>query len=132
MISTFKPWADGIAPAFLEQEVDHLTTHQCHIYTAYPARGYRSEAWRQVKVTFIPKPGKTNYTEAMAYCPISLSSFMPMMEKLVDTHITHEILGQYPLHGYQFACQPGKSTETALYHVTTHYRGNSRKQEIYI
>jgi len=53
----------------------------------------------QVKVTFITKHGKTNYTEAMAYRPISLSPFtLKTKEILVDTHITHEILGLYPLH----------------------------------
>jgi hypothetical protein len=45
-------------------------------------------AWRQVKVTFIPKPGKLDYTEAKAYRPIDLSSFLlKTMEKLVDGHI---------------------------------------------
>jgi hypothetical protein len=38
------------------------------------------------------------------------------MEKLVDRHIRDEILR---LHRYQFACLPGKSTETALHHVIT-------------
>jgi len=47
-------------------------------------------------VTFIIKPGKTN-SKAMAYRPISLSPFMlKTKEILVDTHITHEILGLYP------------------------------------
>ena len=50
-------------------------------------------------MTFIPKPGKANYTEAKAHRPISLSSFMlKMMEKLVDRHIRDEILGLGPLH----------------------------------
>jgi hypothetical protein len=42
------------------------------------------------------------------------------MKKLVDTHIRDEILGLHPLHRYQFAYQPGRSTEIALYHVITH------------
>jgi hypothetical protein len=68
----------------------------------------------------IPKPGKANYTEAKAYRPISLSSFMPkMMEKLVDRHNRDEIWGLRLLHRYQFAYQPGKSTETAQHHVIT-------------
>jgi hypothetical protein len=50
-------------------------------------------------VTFIPKPGKANYTEAKAYCSISLSSFMvKTMEKLVDRHIRNKIFGLRPLH----------------------------------
>jgi hypothetical protein len=40
------------------------------------------------KSDFFPKSGKLDYTEAKAYRPISLSSFLlKMMEKLVDkTH----------------------------------------------
>jgi hypothetical protein len=39
------------------------------------------------------------------------------MEKLVDRHIRDQILGLRPLQRYQFAYQPGKSTETARHHV---------------
>jgi hypothetical protein len=69
----------------------------------------------------IPKSRKAKYTEAKAYHPISLSSFMlKTMEKLVDRHNRDEILGLCHLHWNQFAYQPGKSTETALCHVITH------------
>jgi hypothetical protein len=102
-ISTFKPFksagTDGIVSALLQQAVEHLTTHLCRIFRASLARGYIPKAWRQVKGTFIPKPGKANYTEAKAYRPISLSSFMlKMMEQLVDRHIRDEILGLHPPH----------------------------------
>jgi hypothetical protein len=59
-------------------------------------------------VTFIPKTGKANYTEAKAYRPISLSSFMlKMMENLAEKHIRDEILGLCLLHQYQFATNQG-------------------------
>jgi hypothetical protein len=124
-ISTFEPFrsagTDGIVPALLQQGVDHLMTRLCHIFRACLARGYIPKAWRQVKVTFIPKPGKANYTKAKAYHLISLSSFMlKMMEKLVDSHIRDEILGLCPLHLYQSTYKPGNSTETTLHHVITH------------
>jgi hypothetical protein len=45
---------------------------------------------------------------------------LKMMEKLVDRHISDEILGLCPLHRYQFAYQPGTFTKTALHHVITH------------
>jgi hypothetical protein len=91
-ISTFKPFqsagTDGIVPALLQQRVRHLKTYLCHNFTACLARGYTPKAWMQVKVMFILKPGKANYTEAKAYRPISLSSVtQKMMEKLVDRHI---------------------------------------------
>jgi len=75
-------------------------------------------------VTFIIKHGKTNYTKVMAYRPIFMLKTMEIL--VVDTHITHGIVGLYPLHRHQFACQSGKSTETALHHVITNYRGNSK------
>jgi hypothetical protein len=58
------------------------------MYTAYMAYGFIPMAWRQVKVTLILKPGKSDYTEAKAYRSIMLSSFLlEMMEKIVDRHI---------------------------------------------
>jgi hypothetical protein len=62
--------------------------------------------WRQATATFIPKHGKSDYTKAKAYCPISLSSFLlKMMEKLVDRHITDGVLKGYP-HSMKPTCFP--------------------------
>jgi hypothetical protein len=84
------------------------------------AYGFIPMSWRQVKVTFIQKPGKLDYTEAKAYRPISLSSFLlKTMEKLVDRHIRDGVLRIYPLHRNQHAYQTGKSTETSLHNVIT-------------
>ena len=52
------------------------------------------------------------------------------MEKLLDRHIGDEILGLCPLHRYQFAYQPGKSTETALHHVITYIEETVEKSEV--
>jgi hypothetical protein len=52
------------------------------------------------------------------------------MEKLVDRHIRDEILGLRPLHRYQFAYQPGKSTETALHHVITRIEEAVENREV--
>jgi hypothetical protein len=82
------------------------------------AYGFIPMSWRQVKVTFIPKPGKFVYTEAKAYRPISLSSFLlKTMEKLVDRHIRDSVLRTYPLHRNEHAYQTGKSIETRLHNV---------------
>jgi hypothetical protein len=102
VINTYKPFkttgSNEIAPALLQQEVD-LCRFISAIFTVCLARGYIPKAWRQVKVMFIPKPRKVNYTKARAYCPISLSSFvLKRMKKLVDRHINGEILWLHPLH----------------------------------
>jgi hypothetical protein len=71
-------------------------------------------------VTFIPKPGKLDYTEAKAYRPISLSSFLlKILKKLVESHIRDDSLREYLLHRNQHAYQIGKSTETVLHNVVT-------------
>jgi hypothetical protein len=123
-INMFKPFklarTDGIVPALLQQGIEHLVAHLCHVFSACLAKEYIPKAWRQVKVTFIPKPGKANYTKGKEYLPIILSSFMlKEVEKLVDRHIRDKILRFYPFHQNQFDYQPGKSTETALHNVVT-------------
>ncbi|XP_063994255.1 uncharacterized protein LOC135171557 [Diachasmimorpha longicaudata] len=51
------------------------------------------EMWREVRVVFIPKPGKCSYDNAKAYRPISLSSFLlKTLERLVDRHIKEGVL----------------------------------------
>ena len=65
--------------------------------TACLSTGYIQTVWRQVKVTFIPVPGKVNYTQSKAYCAISLLSFMQkIMEKLVTKNINNKTLGHVP------------------------------------
>jgi len=92
LISTFKPLksagTDGIVPALLQQGVDVLMTHLCHIFRAFLARGWIPKAWRQVKVMIIPGPKKANYTEAKAYRPISLLPFMLKRQKNWCTSIS--------------------------------------------
>jgi hypothetical protein len=79
-ISTFKPLksagTDGIVPSLLQHGVEHLALHLCRIFRACLAYGYVPFAWRQTRVTFIPKPGKAIYTEAKAYRSISLWSVL--------------------------------------------------------
>jgi hypothetical protein len=68
------------------------------------AYGFIPTAWRQVKMTFIPKPWKLDYIETKAHCPFSLSSFLfKTMEKLVDWHIRDSALKEYLLHRNQHA-----------------------------
>jgi hypothetical protein len=63
------------------------------------AHGFIPVAWRQIKVTFNPKPWKLDYTEAKAYHPISLSSFLlKAMEKVVYRNIMDGALKIHPLH----------------------------------
>jgi hypothetical protein len=93
--------------------------------------GNTSTVWRKVGVTLIPKPRKSDYTEATSYHPISLSSFLfKTMEKLIDKHIRDRVLKEYPLHQNQHSYQTGKSTEAALHNVVTCTENATEYKEI--
>jgi hypothetical protein len=59
--------ADEIVPAVLQQGIEHLAAHLCCMYRACLARGYIPKAWRQVKVMFMLKLRKINYTKSTEY-----------------------------------------------------------------
>jgi hypothetical protein len=67
VLGTFKPFKSAgtneIVLALLQQGTEHLVLHLCHIFRACLAYGFTPLAWRQVKVTFIPKPRKSHYTD---------------------------------------------------------------------
>jgi hypothetical protein len=86
---------------------------------------------RKQPLTFIPKPGEASYTEAKAYHPITLSSFLlKTMEKLVDRYIRDDVMRISPLHQNQFAYQTGKSMENALHNVVTRAENAMEHKEI--
>ena len=59
--------------------------------------GYKPRDWGQVMMIFIPATGKVNYTQAKAYCTISLLSFTrKMMQKFEARNITIETMGNVP------------------------------------
>jgi hypothetical protein len=73
------------------------------------AYGFINMAWRQAKFSFILKPDKIDYTEAKAYHPISLWSFLlKTREKIVDIHVRDAALRTYPLQRNQHAYQKGE------------------------
>jgi len=57
-------------------------------------KGSIHRARRQFEMMFIPAPGKVNYTQAKAYCPIILLSFtQKTKQKLVTRNTKDEIMG---------------------------------------
>lgn len=80
---------DNIFPALIQNSLDHLFKPICKLFSASIAYGYIPEAWRLVKVVFIPKPGKASYNLAKSFRPISLtSSLLKMLERLIDRYIS--------------------------------------------
>ena len=122
---------DEIFPGLLKWGKDCLTSILNKIFQACIAHNYIPKYWREVKVIFIPKPGKSDYTEAKAFRPISLTSFLlKTLERICDRFLREGPLQTYPLHPNQHAYTTGKSTETALHNVvskieTAFYNKNS-------
>ena len=55
------PGMDGIFPALLQEGREVLNPYLIRIFRACLATGYVPTIWRQVKVVFIPKPGRNSY-----------------------------------------------------------------------
>lgn len=121
-INTFLPFKspgiDGVFPALLQWGLTHILGHLVRIYRACLAFKYTPVSWREVKVIFIPKPGRTDYSLPKSYRPISLTSFLLKgLERLCDREIRDTVLVLHPLHPNQHAYIPGRSTESALHCV---------------
>jgi hypothetical protein len=62
--------------------------------------------WRQVKVDFIPKPGRISHCGPKDFRPTNLTSFLlKTLGTLVDRHLRDEVLGLRPLYPNQHAYQ---------------------------
>jgi hypothetical protein len=109
------PGVDGIFPALLQKAREVVIPYLVRIFHACLSNGYFPAIWQQVKVVFIPKPGRNSYSGPRDYRPISLTLFLlKTMERLVDRYVRDKALARVPLHSNQHAYQSGKSAETTL------------------
>ena len=125
------PGMDGIFPALLQEGWEILIPYPVRNFCAFLATGYVPATWCQVKVVFIPKPGRSFYCGSRNFRPISLTSFLlKTMERLVDRFLRDEMLVLQPLHPNQHAYQAGKSVETALHQLVVRAEKALDQQEI--
>jgi len=112
------PGDDGILPVLVQYGMQYAITPICKLYRASLATGYIPLSWRIARVSFVPTPGRLDYTNSKAFRPISLTSFLLKgLDKLVDRYLRSETLVDLPLHPRQHAYQAGKSTESALHQL---------------
>ena len=79
---------DGIKPHALQHLPDNFLNNLKNIYDASITCGYTPLAWRESKVIYIPKMGKSTYDEAKSFRPITLTSYLfKGLEKLVYWHV---------------------------------------------
>lgn len=106
---------NGVFSALLQHCNDKIIDSLIMIFKASLLRGQIPAVWRRVKIIFIPKPGRPDYTSAKAFRPISLSSFiLKTLERLVDRYLRDTNLNVSPLSNKQHAFHSGRSTESAL------------------
>ena len=97
-----------------------LLPHLVRLMRDSLALAYIPEPWRTARVIFIPKVGRKDYSLAKSFRPISLTSFLlKSMEKIIDHEIRSKVLKASPLHAKQHAYRAGRSTNTALYQLTS-------------
>ena len=117
-LKLFKPHKadgpDGLKPIVLKylpsNAIDNLTI----IYKACISFGHTPKLWRQTKVIFLPKPGKSSYDIPKAYRPISLSNYLlKALERLVVWRMDKD-MEDFPIHPLQHGFTKGKSTESAI------------------
>jgi len=121
-INSFQPFKspgmDGIYPILLQQGLDIIESKLQRIYEICIKTGNTPASWLETKVVFIPKPGKTDYTDPKSFRPISLSSFMLKgLEQLIFWHINNTTLKKNPLHRNLYSYREGMSTEDALHNL---------------
>ena len=120
-IKSFDPFKsiglDGIIPKMLLEILGVIAPMLTKLYRKCLYLCVILTLWKQVKVVFIPKAGKTNHSKAKDYRPISLSSFMlKTFERLLDHHIRSKF-NKNNISSSQHAYLKGKSCETALHEV---------------
>jgi hypothetical protein len=122
---------DGIFPALLQEGREVLIPYLVRIFRTCLATGFVPAMWHQVKVVFIPKPGRNSYCGPRDFRAISLTSFLlKTMERLVDRFLRDEVLTLEPLHPNQLAYQAGKCVETALHQLVVWFEKALDQQEM--
>ena len=118
-IKQFKPkkaaGPDGIKPLVLQNLPVVALMELTKIYEACIQSGDLPERWKEAKMVLIPKIGKSSYTKANAFRPITLSNHcLKVLERLALWHVEDTALKENPISEDQHAYRPDASTETAI------------------
>ena len=136
-VKSFKPYKspgpDGIHPILLQQGLEMLLPFLIDIFRESISKNKPAETWLKTKAVFIPKPGKSNYTEPKAFRPISLSSFvLKTLERIIHWKLLDTTLTKNPLSNNLYSYREGMSTDTALHRVVSKLEKTMVSNEIAI
>lgn len=127
------PGKDKIYPALIQKSWHIVNKCIVNIYKASLQLCYIPKTWQEVRVIFIPKPGKEDYTSPKSFRPISLTSvLLKGLERLIDRHIKEQMGSSFTIHESQHAIQKGKSTESALHALVSQIEETFDKKEFLV
>ena len=107
------PGPDKIRSILLHNASDDFCRRLCDIYKNCLQSGYVPKTWRDIEAIFIPKQGKTDFSDPKSYRPISMSNFMLKgLERIVQWYLEDNELSE-PLKT-QHAYTKGRSCDSAL------------------
>ena len=122
---------DQIFPALLQKTDKNFFTIIQTLYRHSLKLGYVPKTWRGVRVTFLSKPEKEDYSNPSSYRPISLMSFLLKgLEKLIDREIREIDLTSNPLRNEQHAYRRGRGTESAIHDLVNYIEKSDRKSVV--
>ena len=124
-IRSFKPrkgaGPDGLKPAVYQHYGPKALQRLANLYKASYLLGIQPDHFKLVRVIYIPKPGRPDYSVAKAHRPISLMNFiMKIMEKFLLWHHEDTILLREPLENEQHGFMKAKSCDSAITTVVSH------------
>ncbi len=107
------PGPDELPPIVLKNmDESHLEAVSL-LYKKSIATGQIPKSWQDMRVVFIPKAGKSDYSLAKAYRPITLSNFLLKgLERIIQWYILEYVLKEQLFQ--QHAYTKGRSCDTAL------------------
>ena len=106
---------DTVRPLYLQKLPPVAYAHLSALLTACVFLEYTPKSWCELRVVFVPKPGKDDYSNPRAFRPIALTSFIfKTLERMVHWVVEAEVLPKHPMDARQHAFRRGFSTETLL------------------
>ena len=120
VINSFQPYKgpgpDGLQPIVFQKVGTMTLMRIVNMTKASLLLGYIPKRLLDIKVVFIPKEGKDNYTDPRSFRPISLMNFLlKIQEKLFLWHLEELIAKcKKPLHNSQHGFRKGRGCDSAL------------------
>ena len=112
------PGPDDLKPLIFEHLPPKFIATLTSVYKSCIHLSYTPKLWKQTRVIFIAKTGKSNYLQPKAFRPISLSNYLLKgLERVVGWKMD-KALALNPLHHKQHGFLTGKSTESAISNTT--------------